>query len=151
MVEYGTSSYGLETGSAAGELGLDSLKAGQLLIVHMMIPLRFASQAGAGQAVVHYMDIYFVFVADFLSKAGSFVPECIRTRGGENSPPVGARPAAIAQHDDGISLSRWRPCRQRKLPVWGPENFWKYLWHICFALLNFRALDELKLIIDLWP
>jgi hypothetical protein len=32
MVEYGTSSYGLETGSAAGELGLDSLKAGQLLM-----------------------------------------------------------------------------------------------------------------------
>jgi hypothetical protein len=74
MVEYGTSSYGLETGSAAGELGLDSLKAGQLLIVHMMIPLRFASQAGAGQAVVHYMDIYFVFCCGFFIKGGIFCP-----------------------------------------------------------------------------
>jgi hypothetical protein len=94
----------ISTFDAAGELSFRPVKS--LVIDNVYSDKSVAgchSQAGPGQAVAHNRDIHFIFVMDFFVKGGNFCPGCLRTSGKVNSPPVGARPAAIAQHDNEIS------------------------------------------------
>ena len=69
-----------------------------------MFPLRIAVLRLDRRKRLHitsYED--FQLVADFSIKGGPFAPGGLRTGGNENSLTVGARPAAIVQHDDEIS------------------------------------------------
>jgi hypothetical protein len=85
---------------ASSGLDLDQIKSRTIDKVYSEVSVGGChSQAEPGQVNAHYLDIHLsrVFV-----KGGTFCAGCIRTGGNANSPPVGARPAANVQHDNGI-------------------------------------------------
>jgi hypothetical protein len=53
----------------------------------------------------------------------------------------------IVQHDHGISWFQRLSSNQGATPMARRKNYEIFLWHICFALLHSRALEESKQIL----
>jgi hypothetical protein len=107
-----------------------------------LFPLRAAILKLGRDKRLHIIGT-FILLWIFRQRQDLIVPGCTRTGGKANSLPVGARPAAIAQHDNGIHYPVGGCASSGSHGLCGPkisENFCGIFALLCYisALLTNR-------------